>query len=340
MTTPADHAPRVAELSAITPAQFADEVVPAYRPVVLRQLAAGWPAVAAGRSSPRAMADYLLDYDRGKPATVLAGAPAIGGRFFYQPDLRGFNFERASVLLRVMIERLMAEADNPAPPSLYAGSAPAEESLPGWTDANPLPLGTPGATPRIWIGNASRVSAHFDVSSNIAVVVAGRRRFTLFPPEQTANLYVGPLDMTMAGQPTSMVDIEAPDLQRFPRFVEAQAAMQVADLEPGDAIFIPSMWWHEVRATGPLNVLVNYWWGQQGDASPFPALIHALLAIRDLPDGERDAVRAWFDHWVFGPDARNAAAHLPDHARGVLGPPSPERTRMVRDYLTRMVGRG
>ncbi len=65
----------------------------------------------------------------------------------------------------------------------------------------------------------------------------------LFPPEQAANLYVGPLDMTMAGQPTSMVDLEQPDLARFPRFASAQASAQMVLLEPGDAIYIPAMWW-------------------------------------------------------------------------------------------------
>ena len=36
----------------------------------------------------------------------------------------------------------------------------------------------------------------------------------------------------------------------------------VADLEPGDAIYIPALWWHAVQATGELNVLVNYWWNE------------------------------------------------------------------------------
>src|SRR3546814_14192490 len=87
----------------------------------------------------------------------------------------------------------------------------------GWADANPLRLPAPDAVPRVWIGNATHVSTHYDVSSNLACVVAGRRRFTLFPPDQIANLYVGPLDVTMAGQPASMVDLAAPDLTQIGR---------------------------------------------------------------------------------------------------------------------------
>jgi hypothetical protein len=136
-----------------------------------------------------------------------------------------------------------------------------------------------------------------------------------------------------------MVDVGAPDLARFPRFANAMDAALVADLEPGDAIYIPSLWWHDVSAHGPLNVLVNYWWGQQAAASPFAALIHALHAIRDMPPGEREAVRGWFDHYVFGPDASAAADHLPFAARGVLGAPSPERSDMIRGYLRRALDR-
>src|SRR5206468_367295 len=83
------------------------------------------------------------------------------------------------------------------------------------------------------------------------------RRFTLFPPEQLQNLYVGPLDFNPAGQAISLVDHAAPDLERFPRYAEALQHAQVAELEAGDAIFIPSMWWHAVEALAPFNALVK-----------------------------------------------------------------------------------
>ena len=334
-------AARVPELSGVTPGQFAVAVEPAYRPVVLRGLVRDWPAVQAGRGGPAAMAAYIRRFDGGRPAGVMVAAPDHRGRFFYTPDLSGFNFTRAQILLPILLDQLVAQVDDPAPPALYAGAASAPDTFPGWVEANPLPLplATPDAVPRLWIGNASRVSTHYDVSSNIAAVVAGRRRFVLFPPDQGPNLYVGPLDRTIAGQPTSMVDLEAPDLVRYPRFAEAMATMQVAELEPGDAIFVPSLWWHDVKATGPLNLLVNYWWGQRADASPFGALIHALLAVRDLPPGEKAAVRGWFDHYVFGEEAARAADHLPPAMRGVLAAPSRGRAEQIRAYLIRALSR-
>lgn len=338
MTAVIESAARVPEIIGITPERFAADVVSAYQPVVLRGLVRNWPAVAAANGGPRTMATYLRGFDGGKPAAVMVAAPEAGGRFFYSPDLSDFNFTRAQVLLPVLLDQLLAQEDDPAPPALYAGAASAPDAFPGWVEANPLPLATPDAVPRLWIGNASRVSTHYDVSSNIAAVVAGRRRFILFPPDQGRNLYVGPLDRTIAGQPTSMVDVESPDLARHPCFAAAMATMLVADLGPGDAIFVPSLWWHDVKATGPLNVLVNYWWGQRADASPFAALVHALLAVRDLPAGERAAVRSWFDHYVFG-DGAAAADHLPVAMRGILGAPSPERDAMIRGYLMRALSR-
>ena len=49
---------------------------------------------------------------------------------------------------------------------------------------------------------------HHDMFSNLAVVVAGGRRFTLFPPGEVANLYLGPFEFTPAGTPASLVDPE------------------------------------------------------------------------------------------------------------------------------------
>lgn len=328
----------VAERHGVSPQQFEAEILPAYAPVVLRGLAADWPAVAAGRAGPRSMADYLKRFDGGRPLQAMVAPPAVKGRFFYSDDLQGFNFDRVEIPLGVLVDELVKMAGHPAAPAVYAGAVEAAEAFPGWTQANPLPLPAPLATPRLWIGNASQVATHFDMSTNIAVVAAGRRRFSLFPPEAAADLYVGPLDVTIAGQPTSMVDLEAPDLGRYPQFAQALAVMQTADLEPGDAIFIPPMWWHNVKAMGPLNLLVNYWFGEATALSPFTALIHALAAVRDLPPGQRAAVKAWFEHYVFSDAAPQIADHLPAARRGVLGPPGEARNTRTRDYLLKALG--
>lgn len=315
-------------------AAFAEAVAARAEPLVIRGLMRDWPLVAAAGDGPRAVAQHLSQFDRKSQAKVFRADRREGGRFFYTEDMTGFNFDTVQMPLQALVEQLIAAQSDPAAPTLYAGSASTPDHLPGFAEANPMPLAV-GATPRIWIGNATHISTHYDASHNIAVVAMGRRRFTLFPPDQLPNLYVGPLDMTIAGQPVSMVDLRAPDLHRFPRFADAAATAQVAELEPGDAIFIPMLWWHNVVAQDPFNILVNYWYGQPPNGSPFVALVHAMQAIRELPESDRAAWRVWFDHYVFADRAPHSADHLPPHARGVLGPASPSRTSALVEYVRR-----
>jgi len=329
----------VAERPAVDAETFAREIASGYAPVVLRGQVAEWPAVAAGRRGERALAEYVAGFAGGKPLEVLLGQPEIAGRFFYRDDMRGFNFTRQQVPLGALMAQLFQLAESVAvdPPAIYANAAAAPDHLPGWAEENRLGLPATGATPRVWIGNATRVATHYDASPNLAAVVAGRRRFTLFPPEQVANLYIGPLDRTLAGPPASMVDPDEPDLERYPRFAEAMRHAQVAELGPGDVLFIPAIWWHHVRAFDRINVLVNYWWAYDTSATPFVAMVHALMSVRDLPPAEKKAWKAWFDHLVFGEDAAHAGDHLPEHARGVLGAPGKERNERITAYLLGML---
>lgn len=326
-------AKRVDSIESPDAAAFLRDVVPHYAPVVLRGLVADWPVVAAGRRGDRALVEYLATLDSGRPVNVFSAPPEQGGRFFYADDMRGLNFGTEQVTLTRLLVALLEMAGEARSPALYAGAAPAAETLVRFATDNPMPLPLPGAEPRIWIGNRSRIATHYDMSDNIACVAAGRRRFLLFPPGQVGNLHVGPLERTPAGQPVSMVDPLAPDLSRYPRFAAAREHMLVAEMMPGDALYIPSLWWHHVTAGAAINVLVNYWSRPAAAGSPLAAMVHALHTIRDLPEGERAAWRDWFDYYVFGMDRLDAAAHLPAHAQGVLGPPSPDRDRMVAAFV-------
>ena len=154
--------------------------------------------------------------------------------------------------------------------------------------------------------------------------MSGQRRFTLFPPEQVANLYMSPVETAPCGTPISMVRLDSPDFEKHPRFKEALAHAVYADLEPGDAIFIPYMWWHQVQARGALNMLVNFWWNEYEDfGSPIYAMLHSVLTVRDMPPAIRSAWKAMFDHFVFG-DGAGAMDHMPLQTRGGLGPVSPQ----------------
>ncbi len=318
----------------VTPESFATTIVPRGQPAVLRGLINDWPAVKLGRESPDALADYLKSCDTGKPTLTLLGDPSIKGEFFYADTLDRCNFQSGHVAISIALTRLLEQRTAAQPHAVYIQSTPVDQYLPKFLDSHRLALLPESVMPRIWIGNQLRVQTHYDLMDNIACVVAGRRRFTLFPPEQLPNLYVGPLDKTISGAPVSLVSLENPDFGRYPRFAEALETAQTAELEAGDAIYIPYMWWHHVRSLEPFNVLVNYWWddvpAEMG--SPFPALMHALLSLRDLPPGRTRAWKTMFDYFVFG-EYGEPMAHLQPQDRGAMGPADDAQKRHMRAEL-------
>ena len=331
----------IEEIHDLDPAQL-QALLPGWTtPKVLRGLVAHWPMVSAARASADAAAAHLRQFDPGHMPVTATTAPAhVQGRFFYNADMSGFNFRREQVPLNVVLATLLKYRTDPAPPSIYVASTTLESFLPGFTDQNPLALGVADPLASIWIGNRSRIAAHQDVPDNIACVAAGRRRVTLFPPAQVDNLYIGPLDFTPAGQAVSLVDFAAPDPARFPRFSAALAQAQVAELGPGDAVYIPSLWWHHMEGLDDFNVLVNYWWRPVPawmDA-PMNALMLTILAVRELPAAQRTQWRALFDHYVFQADD-HTAAHIPAQSRGVLGPLDETTAAHVRGVLRRRLER-
>jgi hypothetical protein len=318
---------------------FRSEILPSGQPMVLRRQVADWPIVRAARESSRALADCIRGYDRGVQSVIVEAPASTGGRLFYRDGLDGFNFERKRGGISATIDRLLALADDKDPPRIFIESMPTDEFLPNFAPAHRMELLDPRVRPRIWIGNAITVQTHYDLFYNIACVVGGRRRFTLFPPEQVTNLYTGPLEYTPAGAPLSMVQPYNPDLERYPRFAEALRHAVTAELEPGDALYIPYGWWHHVQSLTPFNALVNYWWNDAPQfGSPYGALLHAALALRDLPDDQRAVWRALFDNFVFT-NAEIALGHIAPDKRGLLGPPSQKRLQEVRSLLAQAFGK-
>ena len=321
-------------------APLSDEILASPVPLVLRGLVADWPLVRAARGGAGQADAYLRRFYR--DATVLAShsPPGTGGRIFYNDDLSGFNFTSQMVRFDQVLDALMAHLDAADPPTLYVGSTTVDTCLPGLRADNDVDLGARDPLASIWIGSRTTIPAHYDVPDNLACVAAGRRRFTLFPPGQLKNLYVGPLDFTPAGQSISLVDFARPDFERFPLFAEALRHAQSAELAPGDALFIPSMWWHHVEGLEPFNILINYWWRQSPDWMDTPAgtLSLALMTLRDLPPAQRAAWKEIFRHYVFDSDGTEAA-HIPPAARHSLAPFDETAARMLRAQILRRLNR-
>ncbi len=289
---------------------FEHEIRPGNRPVVLKGLVSHWPAVRAARQSPEALGAYLKLYDNGQPAKVSVCPARENGRYFYKPDMSGMNYRDIPGRVGEVIDRLLARRGQGD--SIYIQAIRAEDHLPGLARELPMPLLDASVAPRLWIGNDILTQTHFDQSVNIACHVAGEKTFTLFAPDQIANLYPGPLDLTPAGVPVSMVDLDSPDFERFPRFRHALASACEARLEPGDALFIPALWWHHVRTRGPLNLLVNYWWNEVPAEAypPFVALYMAALSLKRVPTDQREAWRSLVDYFIFD-EGGDPTGHLP-----------------------------
>lgn len=311
-------------------------------PVLVRGLVAEWPVVAAALAGPDELIARLIANAADAPLSYAAGDPEYLGRFHYTADGRHLNFTRHQTSLPQFLQLLLDEAETSRPRALAAQGLPMRLCIPGFAQAHAMALLPPTIMPRMWICNRAEVATHNDELENIACVAAGRRRFTLFPPEAIGDLYMGPFELTPGGTPISMVHVSAPDLERYPRFAAALQVAQVAELEPGDALYIPYQWYHHVAALDPINILVNYWWdaARQDLGSPWDALLHAVIALRELPPDQRRAWKAVFDHYAFLGNG-DPGEHLAPEMRGILARSDPAATaRLKQDLINNLTDEG
>jgi Cupin-like domain len=333
----------IREFSSLDRDAIRREVLPDKQPTVLRGFVSDWPAVRHGSESPDALIRYLSRFDNGQPVDAQMTPSQADSQRYYNEAMTGINFIRNRVPLAALIEQVLRYAQFPDPPAVAAQSALIRDSLPGFAEENRLSLVDDGVLPRLWLGNRITTPTHLDEWNNIGCVVAGRRRFTLFPPEQIENLYIGPLDFGHTGAPMSVVSLRNPDLERFPKFRKAVEAAVTAELRPGDAIVIPPLWWHHVESLDSFNMLVNYWWNDDREDvaladSGFDALLHGILSVHALPPATRRAWGALFQHFVFG-DETAATGHIPAERRGILGALSAQQKVAVRAQLMKRLSR-
>ncbi|KNC83231.1 hypothetical protein, variant [Sphaeroforma arctica JP610] len=128
------------------------------------------------------------------------------------------------------------------------------DKLPGWENliVSDIPpdstLGETLSAPTMscWIGEPGVVTqAHYDVANNIFVQLHGQKEITFYHPNQAPNLYVFPDAHPRSRK--SQVDFDQPNLLQFPGFASAEK-WQTVILNPGDAVYIPSFWFHHVEA--------------------------------------------------------------------------------------------
>lgn len=322
--------PQSIEASSLSKEDFHKRILSEFKPVVIRGLAKNWELVLKQKDVNFNSLDYIRNAVADTKLSLTKVDKTQQSRMFYNDDMTAMNFGVAKVAAASCFDYLknqLGEAD-------YAVQCvPVNQHFPSLLPTFSNPLLGDDVTPFAWIGNKIIVAPHFDEAHNIAVVAVGKRRFTLFPPEQTKNLYIGPLDNTPAGQPISLVNILQPDLQAHPKYAEAYKHGLSVELEPGDAIFIPTPWWHHVQSLSDFNVLINYWWTESAVASPmpFPMLMHAIQSLKPMQGAQKEAWKAIMMHYVF--NDVDPSEHLPDHAKGVLGKLNPKQMRELNMWI-------
>lgn len=111
-------------------------------------------------------------------------------------------------------------------------------------DLQPLPaIMAPDSRPDsylLWFGPAgTRTPLHHDPNSVLFCQIYGRKRYWMVQPGEMS------LILNEDGF-YSPIDVEAPDLNRYPELQSAR--VHTFEIAPGEALFIPQGWWHQVRS--------------------------------------------------------------------------------------------
>lgn len=333
-------------LKGITPQSIPfDELFAQNQPVILKGLVKSWPLVKLGQQSSLQVMDALEQNYSQRPMLAYKGSAEIQARFGYNETCTGFNFSSIKSTIPEVFSAIRSQLDQDEHDFHYINSLMFDQGFPQLSKTHQLAFehaefdnNQPVA--KIWLGTESIAAAHFDQPKNIACCVVGKRRFTLFPPEQIHNLYPGPMHPTPGGQVITIADLSHPDFMRFPRLKIAFENAFVADLEAGDALYYPSMWWHEVEAFERFNAMVNFWWMQAPAymGSPMDLLTHAMMSLRDRPTPEKNAWKEIFDYYIFN-DSENVTAHLPPECHGVLSQTDELQARQLGALLRNKLNR-
>lgn len=295
---------------------FDNEIRPLGQPAVLKGFCNFWPAVEFVKNGNEALAQYLNSCSKNQIYRFARVKEPEENCFHYDNDLHGLNFDWFQTNLPDFFKLLLSQNKDKTQSMALQGMS-IKEYLPQFAIENSNPILGQNFNSLMWVSNASNVATHQDPFENIACVIAGKRRFTVFPPAQIKNLYMGPLHFTPAGNPISMVHLTKPDFEKYPKFKNALEEAQFADIEIGDAIYLPYHWFHHVSSIEPFNILVNYWWtdARTDIGSTWDALMSSMLSIGNLPLEQRLAWREVFNNYVFFQDEM-PFEHLPKHAQG------------------------
>ncbi|HET8646735.1 MAG TPA: cupin-like domain-containing protein [Vicinamibacteria bacterium] len=241
-----------------------------------RYLAPGLPVVVDGGAAawPAWTADRLREMLAGRTVKVASS----------EQDVFGYDEAAAAYDVEELDFAQAADLITRARPSkrryyLMQQSIPREFPDLAGQLSPPEFAGGARAHPHLWFGTEGNLTPlHYDMANNLFAQLQGRKRFTLFAPGESERLY--PRPASSKHHNLSQVDAERPDEGRHPLLAEAQPwACQVG---PGDLLFLPAFWWHQVRSL-EMGVSVSTWWAPRPEQflTPMARRMAPVLYERD-----------------------------------------------------------
>jgi hypothetical protein len=233
--------------------EFLERYYAANRPVILAGEMAGWRALE--RWTP----DYLKAVVGGA-AVEYQGGRAANGRFEMEKDAH-----RREGPFDAVLDRMLSEGGNDTYITAYnsaanrAAFAPLFEDM-GYLDKF-LTRERPAAEGMMWIGPAgTTTSLHHDLTNNFIAQLVGRKRLKVLPASEVGRLY------NHRHVFSRIDDLEDPSLDaaQWPRLPGAHVYEVI--LEPGEIMFMPLAWWHQVKSLD-FSVTVtytNFLWANDG----------------------------------------------------------------------------
>jgi hypothetical protein len=110
-------------------------------------------------------------------------------------------------------------------------------------------------TMNIWFGPKGRVwNLHRDDTPVFIGLITGRREVIIASPESSKNLYIHENNNELS----KVGDLTKVKLEDFPNLSEVE--FLTGYLDPGDLLFIPTNWWHQVSYLED-SLSINYWDG-------------------------------------------------------------------------------
>lgn len=238
------------------PEQFAHHIQETRQPAILRNFNIG-PCLKLWKNP-----DYLKE----KLTGTMSKIHVVDKDQADKMDFKSKNFKYDTMEMNELVEKVFEGSDEKAYYLRWIGNDPRGQAKANFAQDFPrlagdfhfpkdlffpddkffssvLRISSPGV--RVW--------THYDVMDNVYVQIVGTKDVIMWSPDEAFNLYLD-------GDKSKVVDMT--NLEPYTKFKDA--VQQVGRLESGDLLFIPALWFHNMKAIDA-GVAINVFWKNLSD---------------------------------------------------------------------------